>query len=352
MTVSTVCKSFLATLTLPLLLSPAQCPAALVNLALSGTPNASSADFGSAAADGNDGNRDSGFNNGSVWHSSDPGAGNGTPVFYEITLPGPRVLDHLRIFNRMDVIQGSITNFQITAWNGAAQVYTGNYLPAASTHGTGAGVNASVAWGTDDLRGVTATRVRIERLNTAAPNFMTFAEFELWGSNTGSVMAPYIAPVLTTGSAAGFGTLVANAADGNIDGNYTAPGNPIYHSLNQGAGQFWEMDLGGNYAISELLVFNRTDSPTTNNVRISLLDSSNLETWSMIQNLTRGGGLAYNYGFDLPVGAVGQRVRIETIGNDFLALGEVQAFGNLVPEPSVALLGFLTVAGAALRRRR
>ncbi len=323
--------------------------AALVNLSLTGTANGSSADYGTVFVDAIDGNRNSNYAAGSVWHSTDPGGGVGSPVFYEVTLPAARVLDHLTLFNRMDAVQGSVTNFRITAYNGATQVFSNTYLPSSSTHGLVTA--ASVAWGTDDLRGITATRVRIERLNTAAPNFMTFAELELWGSGAGQTMAPYITPASLSASPAGFLTSIGNGADGNIEGSYNYPGNPIYHSAVQGAGQFWEMNLGGSYSVSELLVFNRTDAITTTTVRISLFNAANVETWFAIQDLSRGTGPTYNYELDLPVGAVGQRIRVETVGNEFLAFGEIQAFGTPVPEPSFAALG-LAGLGFLLARRR
>ena len=323
---------------------PSALHASVVNLATSGVASASSSDYGTIALDGNDGSRDSLYANGSVWHSTDPGGGNGTPAYYEVTLPSAKILDHLRIFNRMDVVQGSVQNFRITAYNGATQVFSNVFLPTSNTHAGG----GNVAWGTDDLRGLTADRVRIERLDVLNPNFLTFAELEIYGSNSG--IDPYLAPVGTTGSAAGFGTSVASGADGNIDGNYFSPGNPIYHSAGQSVGQFWEMDLGGNKMVSELMVFNRTDSPTSTNVKISLLDASNVETWSTTQNINRGAGPSYNYGFDLPVGAIGQRVRVETLDNEFLAFGEIQAFGT-VPEASQTILIGLGLLGCIRRRR-
>ena len=150
--------------------------AALTNLAPSGTPSASSEGYESISADGIDGNRNGTFGNGSVFHTLNETG----PSWWQVTFPGVRYLDHVRIFNRVDAIQGSVGNFRIIAKNGATEVFNQVFLPSNATDN-----NNCRAWGTSALRGVQATSVRIERVsnaNPAAANFLTFAECEVWGA--------------------------------------------------------------------------------------------------------------------------------------------------------------------------
>ena len=104
-------------------------PAALVNLARSGTAAASSEGYGSIAADGNDGNRNGTFSVGSVFHSLNETG----PSWWQVTLPAGSVLDHVRIFNRSDAVQGSVGNFRIVALRGGVEVFNQVFLAAAAT---------------------------------------------------------------------------------------------------------------------------------------------------------------------------------------------------------------------------
>lgn len=78
--------------------------AALTNVALTGTASSSSQGYGTVAADGNDGNRDGIYANGSVFHANNESI----QSFWQVQLAGVRYLDHVRIFNRTDAVQGSV----------------------------------------------------------------------------------------------------------------------------------------------------------------------------------------------------------------------------------------------------
>lgn len=121
--------------------------AALTNVAPSGTASASSEGYGAIAADGNDNNRDGTFGAGSVFHTLNETG----PSWWQVVLPGARYLDHVRLFNRVDAVQGSVGNFRITATKAGAQVFNRTFLPAIA-----ADSNNSRAWGTSALRGVQA----------------------------------------------------------------------------------------------------------------------------------------------------------------------------------------------------
>ncbi len=302
------------------LLSATLTRAALANLALSGTATASSEGYGAIAADANDGNRNGTFGAGSVFHTQNETG----PSWWQVVLPGTRYLDHVRIFNRVDAIQGSVGNFRIIAKAAGVETFNQVFLATGATDN-----NNSRAWGTSALRGIQADTVRIERVsnaNPAAANFLTFAECEVWGSTT--PLIGLIAPLSVTGSAAGSGTALGDANDGDINGNYAAAGVPIYHSAAQGVGQFWEADLGADTLVKSVLLFNRCEAAGTTNVRVKLINSGGATTWTQDVNIGLGAATPFNFGFEIEPNVGGRRVRVETLVNEFLMLAEVQTFGS------------------------
>ena len=225
--------------------------AALTNVAPSGTASGSSSGYGTIPADGNDNNRNGNFAAGSVFHTLNETG----PSYWQVVLPGSRYLDHVRIFNRVDAVQGSVANFRLTATKAGLEVFNQVFLASGATDN-----NSARAWGTSALRGVQADTIRIQRVSNTSPavDFLTFAECEVWG--TTAAPAGQLTPVSITGSAAGFGTSLNDAADGDINGNYSAAGTPLDHSATAAVGQFWEMDLGTDVLVKSVLLFNRTDA--------------------------------------------------------------------------------------------
>lgn len=322
--------------------------AALTNLSLSGTSSASSEGYNTISADGRDGDRNGNYNLGSVFHTLNETG----PSFWQVVFPGVRYLDHVRVFARTDAVQGSVANFRIIASKAGVETYNNIFLPS-----TAADANNSRAWGTSALRGVEADTIRIQRVSNSSPavNFMTFAEFETWGSTT--PLNAQLTAQTVTASPAGSGTSANDAADGDINGNISAPGIPVYQSATAGIGQFWEMDLGTEVLVKSLLLFNRTDATVTSNVRVKLLNPAGVQTWSQDINLALGAATPFNFGFELEPNVGGRRVRVETLNNEMLSLAEVQAFGTvLVVNPPVvenAVVSTITAttaqAGAVLQ---
>jgi hypothetical protein len=321
------------------LLSVTTACAALSNLALTGTASSSSLGYGAIAADGNDGNRDGTFGNGSVFHTLNEAG----PSWWQVNLAGPRYLDHVRIFNRVDAIQGSVANFRLIAKLGATEVFNQVFLTSGATD-----ANNCRAWGTSALRGVQADSVRLERVSNASPavNFLTFAECEVWGS--AALLPPKLTPVSVTGSPAGFSTAIGDANDGDINGNYAAAGSPVYHSAAQGVGQFWEMDLGTDFLVKSVLLFNRSEANGTQSVRVKLLDSAGAQMWSQDVNIALGTVTPFQFGFEREPNLGARKVRVETIASEFLMLAEVQAFGTVltVIPPAVENVAATSITGS------
>ncbi len=311
---------------LTLLAVAASLPAAPVvsNLAPAGVPTGSSVYTGAPASqftDASDGNRDGNYFGGlSVFHTA--GAETNPPTFWEVDLGANYRLDRVMIWPRTDAAQNTVENFKLVVRDNAnVIVWQQTFLPIAAVN---------TVWGTSAMRGVTGRRVRLERLDQS-PNFMTFAEFEVWGSvQDGPVNLATGKPV--TASPAAFGTFATNGNDGKLDGNYTLPGNPIFHSAYQSVGQFWEVDLGQDRPLDYATIFNRTDHATTTSVRLSVRNAAGTEVYSttlgdISRNVTVNGGVQFDVTHDFPGVITGRYVRVETTLAQYLAFTELEVFG-------------------------
>ena len=345
-------------------LGPSLAKAVPITLATAGTAAAESSKYGSVAADANDGNRNGAFGSGSVWHSND--SENTNLRYWEVNLGSDKYLDRIQLFPRTDVIQNSVENFRVTVLNSSnTQIFSHDYFSTGSTN--------DVAWGTVDVRGLFGQTVRISRLDSS-PQFMTFAEFEVWGQTTpiGANLLSSLpdANFVSRNSAnvsvgAGASTSVRDAADGYIDGHYAhtdaqnggstiGSTHPVYHTAESGpaTGGYWQVDLGATTDIDYINIFRRMDFlSNANSLTLQVLNVDNgtpVFTQALTMNVNDLGAPRYNLTVDL-TNVSGRFIRI--IDNDgganaALALAEVEAFA-VVPEPStwaLALLGLVALA--------
>lgn len=148
----------------------------------------------------------------------------------------------------------------------------------------------------------------------------------------------------------------AGAIDGTTIGNYNA--GPMQHTsadagLSVGNGfAWWKVDLGGDYAVEEIAVWNRTDCCTDRlrDFTLTLWDDGS-QVWSGVWSQANGPTPSASF----LVGAVGDAVMVQLNRQDFLHMAEVQVFGEaaLVPEPGTwALMGLGLAGVAAFARRR
>ena len=332
-----------ALLTLPSSLEAVQ----PTNLAPFGTATGSTASFGSSMTDGIDGNRDGNFNSGSVWHSPDPNAG---PLpFYQIDLGSTNYLDRVQLFPRTDARQQSLRNFRISVFadNGGvpgAALYTEDFF----TTGTrAADTAANRGWATR-VGGVQGRFVRFEKLD-AAPVFATFAEMEVWGATTLLPQNLSLGATITASEAAGFSTSLATINDGILNSDYGYNNGYIYHSATMGVGRMVTLSLASVSTLDYIQLFARGEAYTMQNVRVKVLDAAN-GVLSSQDVFIPNGNTGYDFQLNFPGLANAKSVTLETIGNEFLALGEVGVFGTPVPEPGS--VGLLAAAGLGLLRRR
>lgn len=117
------------------------------------------------------------------------------------------------------------------------------------------------------------------------------------------------------------GADASRAVDGNTDGNFVSGSVTLTAESNN---PWWQVDLGGNYNIDHIKVYNRTDnySDRLNNYDISILNNSNQVVWSSNNN---------SYPDSVSVvdtdGQVGRYVKINLNNRNFLSLAEVEVFG-------------------------
>jgi hypothetical protein len=166
-----------------------------------------------------------------------------------------------------------------------------------------------------------------------------------------------LSQVNVTASPAGSGTAIGDATDGDINGNYNSPGSPIYHSAASAAGQFLELDFGGDLLINSVLLFNRSEANGTQNVRVKVIDDTGATVWTQDVNIALGTATPFKFGFEVSPGIGGRKVRVETIASEYLMLAEVQALGRILTVsppvvenvPATNITGSTADAGANLQ---
>ena len=147
-----------------------------------------------------------------------------------------------------------------------------------------------------------------------------------------------------------YGASASRAIDGNTSGNYYDA--TVAHTQAD-SGAWWQVDLGAMSNIQQIDIWNRTDCCSTrlSNFTLTVFDDALSAVWSQAFTGVATAHEIFNTGSIL-----GQIVKVQLNGTNYLQLAEVQVFGNnvsAVPLPAAAflfapaLLGFL-----GLRRKR
>ncbi|MBN1421604.1 MAG: discoidin domain-containing protein [Planctomycetes bacterium] len=152
-----------------------------------------------------------------------------------------------------------------------------------------------------------------------------------------------IAPLGTAmQSTVGYGGVPERAIDGNTSGVYND--NSITHTATGDAAPWWELDLGDEYEITRIVIWNRTDvccPQRLSNFYVSVLDDGYGEVFG---ETFFEDGIGYPDttvdGFEIvvPDDTLGRFVRVDLLGPNagdefFLSLAEVQVFSDLIGWP-------------------
>ena len=97
--------------------------------------------------------------------------------------------------------------------------------------------------------------VQSARITQNSNEYLQIAEFLAFDNGTN--VASQANGGVASGTSEGFGTVYADANDGNPDGNY---GNgSLFHNLNQTAGEYYQVTFSSLAEIDSVQVFGRTD---------------------------------------------------------------------------------------------
>ncbi|MBL8230779.1 MAG: discoidin domain-containing protein [Bryobacterales bacterium] len=131
-----------------------------------------------------------------------------------------------------------------------------------------------------------------------------------------------------------------------IDGTINGTGNNISHTSSE-LNAWWQVTFNASYFITEVTIFNRTDCcpERINAFSVFLYDAGNNVVWSQTGNSIILPATTATF---TGINTVGNRLRVQLDGTNFLHLEEVVAMGdtapaNDIPEPSTCAL-----AGAGL----
>lgn len=130
-----------------------------------------------------------------------------------------------------------------------------------------------------------------------------------------------------TMSSNAYDTIASIATDQNTDGVF---GNGSVTHTNNEAQPWWRIDLEGLYDISEIKIWNRTDSSTArlSDYDVTILDENEQSVWTNYQASIPSPSISL-----LP-DTVGQYVVIQLRGTDPLSLAEVEIFGSAIDGPT------------------
>lgn len=151
---------------------------------------------------------------------------------------------------------------------------------------------------------------------------------------------------VATQSSTSFNGPAWKANDGNTSGDFVF--DSLSHTDYQ-AQPWWQVALGADAAIGEVLVWNRTDCCT------GRLSDYTVSLWNdgvMVGSQFFAGTSPATQSFSFDA-LVADTVRVQLSGTNYLSLAEVQVFAAPVPEPGTwALMAAGLVAVARLARRR
>jgi hypothetical protein len=189
---------------------------------------------------------------------------------------------------------------------------------------------------------------RYVRVQLTQPNYLSLAEVQVFGTAQAptNVAAGKSA---TQSSNYNSDTLAALAVDGNTNGDFAA--GSVTHTLGETA-PWWQVDLGAQYSVSQVKLYNRTDccGERLQNFYV-FVSAQPFSSTDPAQTAAEPGVVSTFVGaatgavpelYDLPLQGVGRYVRVQLTQPNYLSLAEVQVFGtpqNVPPAPANVAAG-------------
>ncbi|MBU2951461.1 discoidin domain-containing protein, partial [Tamlana agarivorans] len=271
------------------------------NLALNGTATQSSTANGGLASRAIDGNTNGAWNGGSVAHTLAE-----DNAWWDLQLGAESTIEDIVIYNRTDACcSDRLTDFTVLIWNADG---TRTYRKLNNST-TGASVTINVG-------GVLGSRIRIKS-NLAATQ-LNLAEVEVYGNSNLALNGT------ATQSSTANGGLASRAIDGNTNGAWSA-GSVTHTSAEDGA--WWALDLGADYNIGEIKIYNRTDACCTERLSsftMFMWDSNGNRTIRKVINTTPDPYITIDAG-----GVLGKSIRINSnLTGTALSLAEVEVYNT------------------------
>ncbi len=275
-----------------------------------------------------DGNTNGQYFDGSVTHTLSQSLD-----WWQVDLGQVRPISEVVLWNRTDCCGNRLSNFRLSILDESGAVVTAQDFYVSSGF-----VGVSESW---SLSSTTIGRfVRIEKLGNGRGNtrLLSLAEVQVFGAEPGGRVP--IGEVknlalengaVATQSTTSWDGLASLAIDGNTNGRYFD--RSVTHTDSR-PGTWWQVNLGQDRSISEVVLWNRTDccANRLSNFRLSILDASGGVVTSRDFYVTSGSvGLNERWLLDSPV--VGQVVRVDKLGvgrggTQLISLAEVEVLGQ------------------------
>ncbi|MEM9200508.1 MAG: discoidin domain-containing protein [Actinomycetota bacterium] len=206
-----------------------------------------------------------------VWISGDPSAKrlsliDGNNVWWEVDLGSPHIINEIHIYNRPDWNPGYLANAGILIGNSP---FTGATLPdsqAQAVWDTAVSATPDPNLNEFEVPNIVGRYVRIQLPVASVAPRLQFGEVEIYGVPVGEVIPKQ--NVALGGTATQASTHVngshnfdaENAIDGDTNGSWVSTDSSLRRlAITESANSWWEVDLGANYEIDQILVYNRTD---------------------------------------------------------------------------------------------
>ncbi|GAA3511430.1 hypothetical protein GCM10022393_26500 [Aquimarina addita] len=209
----------------------------------------------------------------------------------------------------------SNTNYVLTAWvEGNGKLSIGGQT---NDFNTSSFEEVSVTFNSGNASSVTI-------LGTRDSGDVRFDDFELnsTGGGGGTAEGNLALGKVAEQSSTAYSGSPERAVDGNTSGNW---GDATITHTSKTASPWWQVRLGEEYAIGDIVIWNRTNccSDRLSNFDVFVYNDAGQQVYKTTVTDTPSPYVTIDAD-----GAVGSRVRIKLKGTNFLSLAEVQVFGN------------------------